>query len=145
MALLSVVVVRAHRHPVLGRAAGQVVLGQPHLDRGQSPSLGGDRDPRLTNKSGDASVGAADRLQRVHVIQEFPKPVGREDHVHQARRRRLGIGHELPSQQPAVARVLHLEISHTVASAGQLPADLGEQTLVDVQPALHDRKSRLKG
>ena len=117
----------------------------PHLDRGQSPSFGGDRNPRLTHQSGDASVGAVDRPERGDVIQEILKPAGREDHVHQARRRRLVIGHELPGQQPAVARVLHSELNHTVASARQLQPNLGEQNLLDVQPALHDCKPRLQG
>ena len=79
------------------------------------------------------------------MIQEILKPAGGEDHVDQARRRRLVIGHELLGQQPAIARVLHLELNDTVASARQLDANLGEQTLLDVQAALHDRKPRLQG
>jgi hypothetical protein len=117
----------------------------PHLDRGQSPSFGGDRDPRLTHQSDDASVGALDRRERAHFLKELLKPAGREDHIHQGRRRRLVIGHKLLGQQPAIARVLHSELGQTAASARQLHANLGEQTLIDVQPALHDRKPRLQG
>ena len=58
---------------------------------------------------------------------------------------RLVIGHQLLGQQPAVARVLHFELSRTVASAASAPANLREQTLVDVQPALHVHKPRLQG
>ena len=138
------------REPELGDL---VALGEhgghrpvsPRLDRGQSPSLGGDRDPRLTHQPDGVSIGAPDRRDRGHFIQEILKPARRQDHVHQARRRRLVIGHELLGQQPAVARVLHLELSHTVASARQLRANLGEHALLDVEPALHDGKPRLQG
>ncbi len=91
------------------------------------------------------SIGARDRLERVHFTQQILKPGGREHHVDQARRRRLVIGHELLSQQPAVARVLHFELSHPIAGARQLQANLGEQVLVDDQPVLHDRKPGLEG